>query len=80
MMITNSQLEPREPNADSFGVVIFTLLGIPIKFITFLPIDNPILQISLENISNVPNIAVRNNKIAGDSVSKPSPANIAFND
>ena len=80
IMITSSQLAPRPLKAEASGVVMVTLLGIPIRSITFFPMESPMSQISFEKIRNVPNMAVRNSRIAGDSVSKPRPANIAFRD
>ena len=78
--MTSSQLTSIESNTDSSGVVMVTLLGMPSSNITVFPIDNPILQISREKIKRKPNNAVRRSKTAGDSDSKPKPANIAFKD
>ena len=64
----------------SFGIVKVILEGIPNKSMIFLPIERPISHILFENISRKPKSPVRISNIAGDSVSKPNPANIAFID
>ena len=58
-MITSSHPTPEALNIASVGVVIVTLVGIPIRFITFLPIESPISQMSLENISREQGITER---------------------
>ena len=52
--------------------------GKPISSIKVLPTDSPISQTCLDIIRRKPNRNVRTSSIAGDSVSKPSPANIAL--
>ena len=52
--------------------------GKPISSIKVLPTDIPISHTCLDIIRRKPNRKVRTSSIAGDSVSKPSPANIAF--
>ena len=49
-----------------------------LKHLTLLPIESPISHMSPEKISKKPNRNVLINRIIGDSVSNPNPANIAF--